>query len=376
MSTTYSFGLEDGIALPNPYGDDNGDDNDGGLPALNYTMTPARKRSLYISVAFIVFSNVALSSFVFFVAKYVPSPRLDPSAYLGFASAALGIFQIPQWPFRYWNLCRQNGRRSCLPPDDPAQAPRTLSSRVAWVFLRADAFQWGFLIGIVVGAALLTIGSSINDTEGYYPLIVAMPALIFGCIGLVGLIVTALSSLPSSSKLARLPFRLSNVPAGEPIRPVLYFLWCDLVGCDGGGGLVFRSAFDRRYRLSPHFRAMLTEISYGLSISLLGLAAAACALTFTLYYADDGNVRHYEDASWAANMAMLLLWLAVTAFVAIRHAFKRLRAEKLWWTMSRQRSHRSASGPVSVPLVQPPKPASRGSDSTAVDNKSQSDVFS
>ncbi|CAD6912631.1 unnamed protein product [Tilletia laevis] len=264
-------------------------ESERGPPSLNYIMTSARKRSLFITVGTIIFLNIALPTIIFYAAKYGIHPRLKPVDYYTAASAALGALQLPQVPYRFWCLLKQNGRRSPLLPDG-----------------NRTGFWWAL--------------------HGYFPLLVLMPAIIFGYIGLALLAVTALSQ---SATIVQ-PARFSIVPKGEPFRPALFYVWEDLVGCDGGGGNAFRNALDRRYRQSPPFRRMLLTLSWLIAYSLTGLCIVAFIITYALY-GDSSSHGKYEDASWAANFVLLTLWLGLTAYVGIKHGLDSMRAEEIWW---------------------------------------------
>ncbi|CAD6896007.1 unnamed protein product [Tilletia controversa] len=294
-------------------------ESERGPPSLNYIMTSARKRSLFITVGTIIFLNIALPTIIFYAAKYGIHPRLKPVDYYTAASAALGALQLPQVPYRFWCLLKQNGRRSPLLPD---------GNRTGfwWALRRNDTFQVGFLIGTILGIAVLVVATSVNGADGYFPLLVLMPAIIFGYIGLALLAVTALSQ---SATIVQ-PARFSIVPKGEPFRPALFYVWEDLVGCDGGGGNAFRNALDRRYRQSPPFRRMLLTLSWLIAYSLTGLCIVAFIITYALY-GDSSSHGKYEDASWAANFVLLTLWLGLTAYVGIKHGLDSMRAEEIWW---------------------------------------------
>ncbi|KAK0548129.1 Nuclear control of ATPase protein 2 [Tilletia horrida] len=286
-------------------------------PSLNYSMHPARVRSLYLNIFVISFVNIVVTTIVFYSVKYSTSPTADPDVYYGAASAVLGVLQIPQWPWRYYQLCRQAGKRGSIPPQHP---PSTLRARLWWILRLADCFQWGFLIGIIIGSVMLVLCSSINLPAGVYPLLVLMPAAILGGIGIAVLVVTLLSE----GTIVQ-PTRVSTVPKGEPVRPALFYLWSDLVGCDGGGGYPFRMALDARYRASPPFRKMLRSLSYLIGSALSSLLVCALILTFVMQAA--GPDRKYEDASWAANMALILVWLGTATVCGLRMSRRALREE-------------------------------------------------
>ncbi|KAE8229369.1 hypothetical protein CF326_g5663 [Tilletia indica] len=301
-------------------------------PSLNYPMTPPRKRSLYIAIFIIYFSTLLLSTIVFYVTKYGRHPNLKPVDYYSYTSTALGVLQLPQFPYRIWCLLRQNGRRSAVLPDpvEPGRASRKnifqrFRSSLWWGLRRIDCFQVGFLIGIVLGTVPLVVSTSINGSKGYFPLLVLMPAIVLGGIGLAGLVITFLSDFTSVTQ----PTRFSTVPKGEPFRPVLFYIWSDLTGCDGGGGYEFRMALDRRYRQSPIFQRMVRYLSWLMTISFIGLCIVSFLLTYLLYTLGHPHQRLFEDINWAANMVLLAVWTGWTGLHGIRYGCRSMREEEL-----------------------------------------------
>ena len=65
------------------------------------------------------------------------------------------------------------------------------------------------------------------------------------------------------------PIRLSSLPRGQKFRPGTYFIIEDIVAVDGGAGLRYRMALDKRYEQSPEFRRMLAQLGLFWSISAI-----------------------------------------------------------------------------------------------------------
>ena len=70
----------------------------------------------------------------------------------------------------------------------------------------------------------------------------------------------------------RVPFRVSSMPAGEPLPPLTYTITEDVVGVDGGGMLAFRYALCRRYKVSRIMRRIMrmTALAWGVSGCAIG----------------------------------------------------------------------------------------------------------
>ncbi|KAK0529224.1 hypothetical protein OC835_004396 [Tilletia horrida] len=98
----------------------------GGPAPLGYPMTKARKRSLGLSIAFMLLVNVALPCVLYYVLRYTDAGRtLKARDLYGFTSIPMGVLQLPQWPWRFYQLCRRNGEASPLLPRRAALLPPT-----------------------------------------------------------------------------------------------------------------------------------------------------------------------------------------------------------------------------------------------------------
>ncbi|CAD6938067.1 unnamed protein product [Tilletia caries] len=303
-----------------------------GPAPLEYPMTKERKRGLYIGVGLLLFVCVVPPCVVYYVLSYAVE-GVHRSTVYGYTSISMGVLQIPQWFFRYYQLCRQNGACSpfipradpSLPSPSTSRPPQplrsTLLQRTKRTLFRADTLQWlSLLIGI--GASIPMLVASRKGA--FIPLVLKYP-ITMGIFGLSIILVTALSSSPGIKQ----PCRLSSVKAGMPFRPALAYLWEDLTAVEGGGGYSSRQAFSRRYDSSPIFREMNTVVSVFLGISFL--LYFALALVLTLGLANYSRGRNLEALNFGANFFLFVVWNAATAGIALRWVQRYIQDEERRW---------------------------------------------
>jgi hypothetical protein len=148
----------------------------------------------------------------------------------------------------------------------------------------------------------------------------------------------------------RLPIQMSSLPAGEPTRPAVYFLWVsllqysfnahlmpfsisveDITACDGSGGQAFRDRLNVRWQASPPFRKLLETLTLYLG---LGFIAQTMVQVVILFATD-------EKVFVALSTVVLWGWCGASALWAIPYTKRALREEKLGWA-SIYRSHHLA----------------------------------
>ena len=80
----------------------------------------------------------------------------------------------------------------------------------------------------------------------------------------------------------RPPFRISNVPAGSPLRPGIYSIIEDIVAVDGGGGTGYRERLNKRYESSRIFRLMIHRINLFWYVGGIAIATLTTVLIWTI----------------------------------------------------------------------------------------------
>lgn len=296
-------------------------------PRLQYDMK-RRKRSLAINIFFIVFFNVAVTNVIFYVLLVYDDNHNhgDNGILYGAMTATLGVLQLPQFAHRWWQCSRNND----LPPKvaDPIEKERllqkgtaTLRGRFLRVFTIWDAFQFCFLIGIILGTAMLVLGTSINGTEGSFILVALFPPTLFAAVGVFFILFNIAHALQ-----LRTPFPLSERPKGEPFRPCVAYVWSDFVAVDGGGKLEARKSFTARYDASPPFRTMLRKISWMIGF---GFVFQLIPEVIFLTMVEDRAVAY--GPSWAILLFVLLAQCAF-AYIYVQRSFVH---ELRWWKENR-----------------------------------------
>jgi hypothetical protein len=81
---------------------------------------------------------------------------------------------------------------------------------------------------------------------------------------------------------AKIPFRLSSLPAGHTAHPATFTIIEDVVAVDGGGGVAYREALMARYDASPLFRRMLNRLDAFWGIGALVAATIITVLLWTV----------------------------------------------------------------------------------------------
>lgn len=78
----------------------------------------------------------------------------------------------------------------------------------------------------------------------------------------------------------RAPFRVSSIPKGGTLRPVLYTLIEDIVAVDGNGGSEYRLRLNARFEASRDFRRLLRNMTWFWVLPALVVAVATSLLIF------------------------------------------------------------------------------------------------
>lgn len=73
------------------------------------------------------------------------------------------------------------------------------------------------------------------------------------------------------------PFRISSLPRGVPMRPLVYTIVEDVIAVDTKCGREYREQLNKRYEASPMFRELLDRMGlfWGVSATVLGAGIVA-----------------------------------------------------------------------------------------------------
>lgn len=288
-------------------------------PSLGYEMTASRKRSLIWQLTFIASINTIAPTLIFYLYKHLAGDyQRNPALTYTWVTLALGTLELFQHPYRTYFLYRDNFARSGNPLSD--------EKRRGWAMVQPylthqDFFGLHFLLCIVIGAIGLTLCCSLGGTRGSFPLLVISIPTVVLYLGLV----LGMTSVCTAMKM-KTPFRMSSLPAGQPFRPAIYFLWEDLVAVDGGGGYPFRRRISERYEASPPFQRLMQHLTVIFCVWAVTLFLVALALVIA-------NVQRglNEDIIYGIIVGFSVIWSGIVAVFAGKFAVRSLRAEKDWW---------------------------------------------
>lgn len=141
-----------------------------------------------------------------------------------------------------------------------------------WSF---DFTHWTLSLGYTVMTGIL-IGGSIPHDPLVRPL--AMPVSIF--FAQIGLQLLWTAWMNMTGRPA--PCKISSVPKGGRVPPLVFTLVEDVVGVDGAGGREYRNSLLARYEASPRFRKMIARQNLFWAIGLLVDAVSTLVVIWTV----------------------------------------------------------------------------------------------
>ena len=141
-----------------------------------------------------------------------------------------------------------------------------------WSF---DFTHWTLSCGYTVMTAIL-IGASIPHEPKVRPL--AIPVSLF--LIQVGLQLVWSGWMNRSGRPA--PCRISSIPKGGRVPPLVFTLVEDVVGVDGAGGREYRNALLARYGASPRFRKMMAQQNWFWAVGALVDGVGTMAVIWTV----------------------------------------------------------------------------------------------
>ncbi|KAK3315911.1 hypothetical protein B0H66DRAFT_273493 [Apodospora peruviana] len=172
-------------------------------------------------------------------------------------------------------------------------------------------------IGYTIMTGIL-IGASIPHEPLVRPLAIPVPLFLIQ-IGLQ-LLVTGWQSARNHPA----PYRISSIPKGSRVVPLVYTLVEDIVAVDGAAGLEYRQALLARYETSSRFRRMIAEQNWFWGIGSLIDGIGTMVVIWTV----PQEVAY--GVGWGSPLVFATLWTIITV-IWVR---KRLRQEKELWRTS------------------------------------------
>ena len=141
-----------------------------------------------------------------------------------------------------------------------------------WSF---DFTHWTLSFGYTVMTGVL-IGASIPHDPLVRPL--AMPVSLFFI--QVGLQLVWTAWMNSTGRPA--PCKISSIPKGGRVPPLVFTLVEDVVGVDGAGGREYRNSLLARYEASPRFRKMIARQNWFWAVGVLIDAVGTLVVVWTV----------------------------------------------------------------------------------------------
>ncbi|PYH37029.1 uncharacterized protein BO87DRAFT_394685 [Aspergillus neoniger CBS 115656] len=117
------------------------------------------------------------------------------------------------------------------------------------------------------------------------------------------------------------PFRISSIAKGDPMRPALYPLLEDIIAVDGNGGTEFRDRLDQRYNASPPFRNMLHRLTILWMVPQMLVAGGTLA----------GIVIANNELAYTLGWSVPAIWAGIWAMVMVVCVRVELRRDRHYW---------------------------------------------
>ncbi|KAL2152838.1 hypothetical protein VTH82DRAFT_3993 [Thermothelomyces myriococcoides] len=189
-----------------------------------------------------------------------------------------------------------------------------------WSF---DFTHWTLSFGYTVMTAIL-IGASIPHPPLVRPLAIPVPLFFIQ----VGCQLVWSGCMNRAGRPA--PFRISSVPKGARVPPLVLTIVEDIVGVDGAGGRKYRDALMARYEASPRFRHMIAQQNWfwaaGALIDGIG--------TFIVIWTVPERVAY--GVGWGSPLIFVIVWTIIT----VHWVRVSLRREKEIWRAEHPREKR------------------------------------
>jgi hypothetical protein len=227
-----------------------------GLPRLRYRILEY-KRKLFIVVFFLVLESSLLPVALYY--GLVLDTNLRHGIVFAIITSFFGLVTGVEFALRCYKLVFKGDRFRPL-------------GGTRWGF---DFTHWTLSFGYTVMTAVL-IGGSIPTNPLVRPL--AMPVALFFIE--VGALLVWTGWMNSTGR--RAPFKMSSVPKGGRVRPLVYTLVEDVVAVDGAGEREYRNALMDRYEASTRFRRMIAQQNWFWAVGALAVGIGVLVVVWTV----------------------------------------------------------------------------------------------
>ncbi|KAF8523360.1 hypothetical protein BU17DRAFT_43922 [Hysterangium stoloniferum] len=267
-------------------------------PQLNYTLhNSSRLRAISLFFTIIFLETGILPLIIFYALKL--GAHLSSTKNLAIVTSIVGTYSGYKFAKRMWHLwIAKNSFES-----RPIGAGR-------W---GVDASQVVLSFAMFAFFTPLVVGSSLSPAS---PATVSMA---LPCVMLtLGLPLLLTGLLPHR---LRLPFRVSSLPANEPLPPFTFTFVEDIVAVDGGAGLAFRKAWRARYEASTVMRKLLRDQALFWGAGGCTAAAAIISVSWTTM----------EDVAYGVGYGVPWVWAIVWTCISVILVKRELKKERMVW---------------------------------------------
>ncbi|KAI1503806.1 hypothetical protein F5X99DRAFT_374474 [Biscogniauxia marginata] len=266
-----------------------------GLPRLDYRLLE-HKTKLFLVSGLLIFEGSILPLILYYPLWFYTDLR--HGIIFAIITSFFGIISGLEFAHRSWRLIHKT------------DTYRPLGGK-RWHF---DFTHLTLSVGYTIMTGIL-IGASVPHEPLVRPLAMPVP-LFFIQIG-SQCIVTAWMNARGMLTTCR----VSSVPKGAPIPPLVLTLVEDIVAVDGGAGRVYRERVLERYKMSRRFRSMIKGLNWfwGIGSVLVGVGSMVVVWTVPEEIA--------YGVGWGAPLIFATLWTIITVIWTRRS----LRTEKKLW---------------------------------------------
>lgn len=279
-----------------------------GLPRLNYNLWHHRTK-LSIVTTLLILESSLLPIALFYGLRYT---NLRIGLIFAVITSFFGIVTGIEYGFRILKLVNKK------------DTYRPLGTTSRWSF---DYTHHTLGIGYFYMSGIL-IGASIPHSPPIRPL--ALPVCLFLIQAGTQL---AVHGWMHAHKIPA-PFRISSIPKGGRVLPLVYTLVEDIIAVDGNAGKDYRTSLMARYTVSPRFRKMIIQMNWFWAIGALVDGIGTLVVIWTV-----PEVVAY-GVGWGSPFVFVVIWTWITVVWARRS----LREEKKLWAGNKGSSQPQENG--------------------------------
>ncbi|KAK1774249.1 hypothetical protein QBC45DRAFT_46053 [Copromyces sp. CBS 386.78] len=273
-------------------------DDTPGLPRLRYNLMDYKWKLIIVSSLLVIESSI-LPIALFYGLWY--GTNLRHGIVFAIITAFFGLVTGIEFGLRSLKLMLPRDEYRPLNQDP-------VKDRWKFDFTHATlSFGYTYMTGILIGA-------SIPHEPIVKPLAMPVP-LFFIQMGL-----QLLWAGWANKKHKKAPCRISSVPKGGRVPPLVFTIVEDIVAVDGAGGKEYRRAINARYEVSKRFREMIARQNWFWGVGALVDGVATMIIIWTVPQEIAYGV------AWASPLIFSAIWTVITV-IWVRRDLRREKAE-------------------------------------------------